>query len=34
MRECVNLKSVILFALTLLASSIIYGQGDVIDEVV
>ena len=34
MKKCMNFKLVILFALTLLAGSTVYGQDNVIDEVV
>ena len=34
MKMCMNFKFVVLFALTLLAGSTVYGQDNVIDEVV
>ena len=34
MKQCMNFKFVILFALTLLVGSTVYGQDNVIDEVV
>ena len=34
MKKCMNFKFVVLFALTLLAGSTVYGQDNVIDEVV
>ena len=34
MKQCMNFKFVVLFALTLLAGSTVYGQDNVIDEVV
>ena len=34
MKKCMNFKFVILFALTLLVGSTVYGQDNVIDEVV
>ena len=33
MKQCMNFKFVILFALTLLVGSTVYGQDNVIDEV-
>ena len=32
MKQCMNFKFVILFALTLLVGSTVYGQDNVIDE--
>ena len=34
MKQCMNFKFVILFALTLLVGSTVYGQDNVLDEVV